>query len=106
MRSAPTPLDFSRAQIENLKTRNELTQKMLTVTDAISNAHVAIPVRIAGERNRQYVLIKNDSSQGGGWVLGVRDGASAEVPVKLDASVGSSENESGDEFDEVFLPNA
>jgi DNA excision repair protein ERCC-5 len=107
MRAQPTALDFSKAQIKNLMERNGLTQKLLTVTDTIGKANLTIPVRIASERNKEYVLIKNDVSQGGGWVLGVRDPPKESSPLKIDAteSEGESTSES-DEFEEVGVPTA
>ena len=70
--AAPTPIDFSRAQIAGLRTRNDLTQKVLTVTDEISSANIQVPVRVAGARNREYVLVHIDDGDGG-WALGTRD---------------------------------
>lgn len=79
MRQAATALDFSRAQIKHLMQRNDLTQKLLSVTDDISRAHIKIPIRIAAERNKHYVLVKNTADDGtGGWVLGVRDPVKSE----------------------------
>lgn len=108
MRSAPTALDFSRAQIKNLMQRNDLTQKLLTVTDAIAKANLTIPVRIASERNKEYVLVKNDAELGGGWVLGIRDGLSPNKPVKVDDTTEESDNatntDEGEDFEEVALP--
>ncbi|CAG8630141.1 8665_t:CDS:2, partial [Acaulospora morrowiae] len=49
----------SNLQIVNLVKRNELTQKMLDVTDNAKNVN---PVRIASERNREYVLVKNEGT--------------------------------------------
>ena len=65
LRNARTPLDFSKEQIKNLKHRNALTQQLLTTTDSIGKAHVEIPIRIASERNKQYVLVKNEGAEGG-----------------------------------------
>lgn len=54
MRASATALDFSKAQIKHLMQRNDLTQKLLTVSDDISKANISIPVRIASERNLAF----------------------------------------------------
>jgi DNA excision repair protein ERCC-5 len=82
LRAAPSALDFSMAQIKNLSQRNALTQQLLTVTDMVGQAHLTIPVRIAAERNREYVLVKRDETQGGGWALGIREG-SKQKPIEV-----------------------
>uniref|UniRef100_A0A0W0EXN2 XPG-I domain-containing protein n=2 Tax=Moniliophthora roreri TaxID=221103 RepID=A0A0W0EXN2_MONRR len=83
LRSAPTPLDFSKQQIKNLQQRNSLTQQLLTTTDSIGKAHIEIPVRIASERNREYILMKNEDASGG-WILGIRDDGTEQKPIVLD----------------------
>jgi DNA excision repair protein ERCC-5 len=83
LKKSRTPLDFSKEQIKNLKERNSLTQQLLITTDTIGQAHVSIPVRIASERNREYVLIKNTDVEGG-WILGIRDEGSRENPIQVD----------------------
>jgi DNA excision repair protein ERCC-5 len=83
LKKSRTPLDFSKEQIKNLKERNSLTQQLLITTDTIGQAHVSIPVRIASERNREYVLIKNTDGEGG-WILGIRDDGSRENPIQID----------------------
>lgn len=83
LRKAKTPLDFSKEQIKNLKQRNTLTQQLLTTTDSIGKAHVEIPIRIASERNRQYMLIKNEGAEGG-WILGIRDDGTQAKPIEID----------------------
>ena len=83
LKNAKTPLDFSKEQIKNLKQRNSLTQQLLTTTDSIGKAHVEIPVRIASERNKQYILIKNEG-EAGGWILGVRDEGTRAKPIEID----------------------
>lgn len=92
LRAAPTALDFSMAQIKNLSQRNALTQQLLTVTDMVGQAHLTIPVRIAAERNREYVLVKRDEASGGGWALGIREG-SKEKPIELDKDVKPAKRE-------------
>ena len=83
LKNAKTPLDFSKEQIKNLKQRNALTQQLLITTDSIGKAHVEIPIRIASERNKQYLLIKNEG-EGGGWILGVRDEGTRAKPIEID----------------------
>lgn len=98
LRAAPTALDFSMAQIKNLSQRNHLTQQLLTVTDMVGKAHLTIPVRIAAERNRQYVLVKRGEDQGGGWALGIREGTK-EKPIVIDPDVKPTNEESESEDD-------
>lgn len=83
LKSAKTPMDFSKQQILNLKQRNNLTQQLLMTTDSIGSAHIAIPVRIASERNREYILMKNEGEDGG-WILGIKDIGTKEKPIVLD----------------------
>ncbi|KAG6856892.1 hypothetical protein H0H87_012473 [Tephrocybe sp. NHM501043] len=83
LRNAPTPMDFSKQQIMNLKQRNSLTQQLLVTTDSIGSAHISIPVRIASERNKEYVLMKNEG-ESGGWILGIRDEGTKQKPIEID----------------------
>jgi DNA excision repair protein ERCC-5 len=108
LRVAPTPLDFSKQQIKQLQQRNTLTQQLLTTTDSIGKAHISIPVRIASERNKEYVLIKNEGSEGG-WILGIKDtGGSKEKPIVLDhesdhEAEGNSEDDDDMDMEEVDM---
>ena len=109
MRNSATPLDFSKAQIKHLMKRNDLTQKLFAVTDDISKANISIPVRIASERNKQYVLIKNEATAGGGWVLGVRDpapsGSAKDRPVQIDTTDSDTAGGTDEgEFEAVSIP--
>ncbi|EAU85580.2 flap structure-specific endonuclease [Coprinopsis cinerea okayama7 len=101
-----TPLDFSKQQIENLRQRNALTQQLLITTDSIGSAHISIPVRIASERNKEYVLIKNDDGSGG-WILGVRDptGNSRDKPIEIDQDEVKEEESGDDDMEEVEIPS-
>ncbi|KAF8071835.1 PIN domain-like protein [Lyophyllum atratum] len=83
LRHANTPLDFSKQQIKNLRQRNTLTQQLLITTDTIGSAHISIPVRIASERNKEYVLMKNEG-ESGGWILGIRDDGTRQKPIEID----------------------
>jgi DNA excision repair protein ERCC-5 len=100
LQKAPTPLDFSRQQIKNLKQRNSLTQQLLMTTDSIGKAHLTIPVRIASERNKEYVLMKNEG-EGGGWILGIRDEGTVDKPIEVDRDSGAeSDREQNDDEDD------
>ena len=70
----PNRLDFSKFQIERVRERNELTQRLMNLNgmNAGGESYEAIygAGRIAGEKGREYVLVKNDGVEGG-WVLGV-----------------------------------
>ena len=112
MRRAPTALDFSRAQIANLRERNTLTQKLLAVNDTLGTANILVPVRVAGSRDREYVLAKQSDDKGGGWVLGVRDQPDAgtkDKPVVVDDHTTTDDDDGlhsetdTDEFEEVGI---
>lgn len=95
LRAAPSALDFSMAQIKHLSQRNALTQQLLTVTDMVGKAHLTIPVRVAAERNREYVLVKRGENEGGGWALGIREGTKTN-PIKVDPDEKPEETDSDD----------
>ena len=74
----PDRMAFSRFQIDRVRERNELTQRLMNLNSsnggdgAVSNNGGA---RVAGEKGREYVLVKNDAVEGG-WALGVVSGNS------------------------------
>ncbi|KAL0574982.1 DNA repair protein rad2 [Marasmius crinis-equi] len=103
LRHAPTPLDFSKQQIKNLQQRNALTQQLLTTTDTIGKAHIEIPVRIASERNREYVLLKNEDASGG-WILGIRDEGTESKPILIDHDIKLVDTDEDDDMEEVDIP--
>lgn len=92
LKSSNTPLDFSKAQIKNLQQRNTLTQQLLVTTDMVGKAHLTIPTRIASERNREYMLIKNEGAEGG-WVLSIRDDGTKAKPIDVDAKNEDSDSD-------------
>lgn len=100
IRGSRDSLDFSKAQIMNLKQRNALTQRLLETTDSIGQAHISIPIRIASERNREYLLMKNEG-EGIGWVLGIRDEGTRAKPIEIDQEddIDREKEEQSDESD-------
>ncbi|KAG0258040.1 DNA repair protein rad2 [Mortierella polycephala] len=123
VRLAETPMDFSKLQVEGVIRRNKVTHKLLTVNQAVNKTEATSkPGRIASQRNRQYILVKNEE---GGWVLGGKKpmmGTSVDKPVQLDSDVEENvesmvkdEDEDKDawesdddddvEFEEVKIPS-
>lgn len=69
----PDRMAFSKFQIERVAERNELTQRLMNINgmnglDAMLGFHGGS--RVAGEKGKEYVLVKNDGVEGG-WALGV-----------------------------------
>ncbi|KAK0531511.1 DNA repair protein rad2 [Tilletia horrida] len=102
LKAAPTAIDFSRAQVAGLKTRNELTQRVLEVTDEIGHAHIRVEGvsggkgRVEGARGKEYVLLRNEGAEGG-WVLGVRtDGQSAQDAIQIGDDNDDDDDDDGD----------
>lgn len=69
----PDRMAFSRFQIERVAERNELTQRLMNI-NGMNGEGAMFGVndggRVAGEKGKEYVLVKNDGVEGG-WVLGV-----------------------------------
>lgn len=69
----PDRMAFSKFQIERVAERNELTQRLMNINgmnglDAMLGFNGGS--RVAGEKGKEYVLVKNDGVEGG-WALGV-----------------------------------
>lgn len=85
----PDRMAFSKFQIERVRERNDLTQRLMHINGMNSDdAWFGINngQRIAGERGKEYVLVK-DSSVEGGWVLGVvgnKAEGQADKPIDVD----------------------
>lgn len=70
IRKSKTSLDFSKQQIQHLVHRNVMTQRLFDINSTVGNEKKLQPVRIASERGKQYVLVKNeDVTEGLGWKL-------------------------------------
>lgn len=104
----PNRMDFSRFQIERVAERNDLTQRLMNINGMNGEeAYYKSGQRIAGERGREYVLVK-DSQHEGGWVLGVvgnKDEGQEDKPIDVDQislpDVLSGSDESDEEFEDV-----
>ena len=66
----PDRMAFSRFQIERVKERNELTQRLMGINGINGEDDGQFGGRVAGEKGKEYVLVKNDGVEGG-WALGV-----------------------------------
>lgn len=69
----PDRMAFSKFQIDRVAERNELTQRLMNINgmnglDAMLGFNGGS--RVAGEKGKEYVLVKNDGVEGG-WALGV-----------------------------------
>ena len=69
----PDRMAFSRFQIDRVKERNELTQRLMNL-NGMNGEEAMFDMknggRVAGEKGKEYVLVKNDGVEGG-WALGV-----------------------------------
>ena len=97
----PDRLAFSRFQIQRLKERNDYTQRLMN----LNGMNDVGPQRIAGEKGREYFLVRNEGVEGG-WVLGTtkNEVGGKEKPVLVDVEAESEEDEDVDgEFEDVPL---
>ncbi|KAG6011650.1 hypothetical protein E4U43_008193 [Claviceps pusilla] len=85
----PDRMAFSRFQIERVKERNHLTQRLMHEVGMTGlDLTIGVNARVAGEKDREYILVKNDGVEGG-WALGVvskeKDIGEAHKPIDVDA---------------------
>ena len=88
----PDRMAFSKFQIDRVRERNELTQRLMNINGAGNEDDTAAfgfnsGGRVAGEKGREYVLVRNDGVEGG-WALGVVDskdeGKARNKPIDVD----------------------
>ncbi|EFE43562.1 hypothetical protein TRV_01672 [Trichophyton verrucosum HKI 0517] len=104
----PDRMAFSRFQIERVAERNSLTQRLMNLNGMNGDnlAYGSGSSRVAGERDREYILVK-DSGVEGGWALGVlgnKEGSSINKPIEIDKQEEShlpDDDDEGEEFEDV-----
>jgi len=106
----PDRMAFSRFQIERVRERNELTQRLMHINGMNEEGMLGVSgiSRVAGEKGREYVLVKNDGVEGG-WALGVvsnKDEGKQHKPIDVDRpdkfdDEDEDEWEDADEFEDV-----
>ncbi|KAF2153152.1 PIN domain-like protein [Myriangium duriaei CBS 260.36] len=99
----PNRMEFSKFQIERVAERNELTQRLMNLNGMNDDGMWGVngTGRIAGERGREYVLVRNDGVEGG-WALGVvsgRDEGQQDKPIDVD-EIARRELQEAEEEDE------
>jgi DNA excision repair protein ERCC-5 len=101
----PDRMAFSKFQIERVRERNELTQRLMNLNGMNDDTFGAGGFnRVAGERDREYVLVKNDGVEGG-WALGVvlnKEEGKAHKPINVDLPELPAEEDQEWEEDEDF----
>ncbi|KND91386.1 DNA repair protein rad13 [Tolypocladium ophioglossoides CBS 100239] len=107
----PDRMAFSRFQIERVKERNHLTQRLMyEVGMQGTDLTLGVNARVAGEKDREYILVKNEGAEGG-WALGVvskdKDIGEAHKPIDVDAiqvqyqTKDDEEEEEEEDFEDV-----
>ncbi|CAL3970355.1 unnamed protein product [Diplocarpon coronariae] len=102
----PNKMDFSKFQIARVMERNELTQRLMNLNGMNDDLPGVGGGRIAGERGREYVLVKNDGVEGG-YALGVvstdKGVGERHKPIDVDAvpKVKIDDSEEEEEFEDV-----
>ncbi|KAF2501474.1 PIN domain-like protein, partial [Lophium mytilinum] len=106
----PDRMAFSKFQIDRVTERNDLTQRLMNINGMADDSMFGVNSanRVAGEKGREYVLVKNDGVEGG-WALGVvtnKDEGVRNKPIDVDRipesiDVDDDDWESEEEFEDV-----
>lgn len=90
----PSKMDFSKFQIDRVSQRNYFTQRLIKLVGMEDD----LTRRVSGEKNREYMLKRNDQ----GWTLSLEDQSadtrSPEVKEEEEEGPGSA-----DEFEDVDI---
>ncbi|KAF1981690.1 PIN domain-like protein [Aulographum hederae CBS 113979] len=81
----PDRMAFSRFQIERVAERNNLTQRLMNL-NGMNDDIINSGGRVAGEKGKEYVLVRNEGAEGG-WALGVvgnKDEGRIEQPIDVE----------------------
>lgn len=107
----PDRMAFSKFQIERVKERNDLTQRLMNL-NGMNGEDAMLGMndggRVAGEKGKEYVLVKNDGVEGG-WALGVvsnKQGQDINEPIDVEdlgkeETVEDNNNTEDDGFEDV-----
>lgn len=80
-------MEFSRFQIERVRERNELTQRLMHINGMNEGGMFGVTgfSRVAGEKNREYILLRNDGVEGGyALVVSNKDEGKKHQPIDVD----------------------
>ncbi|KAL9621132.1 MAG: hypothetical protein Q9160_004383 [Pyrenula sp. 1 TL-2023] len=100
-RMFPDRMAFSKFQMERVRERNELTQRLMNI-NGMADDFAYQGGRIAGEKGKEYILVQNAAAEGG-WALGV---VQKNQPIDLDPEEPATKEESddgseGDDFEDI-----
>ncbi|KAF1934009.1 PIN domain-like protein [Didymella exigua CBS 183.55] len=99
----PDRMAFSKFQIERVRERSNLTQRLMNLNGMNDDTTFGAN-RIAGDKDREYVLVKNEGVEGG-WALGVvtnKDEGKAHKPIDVDLPSRAAKIEEDWEDEEEF----
>lgn len=103
----PDRMAFSKFQIERVTERNELTQRLMNINGMNDDGMFSTTGagRVAGEKGREYVLVRNDGVEGG-WALGVvggnDEGSTESKPIDVDKPEKNEDDDEDWDEDEDF----
>ncbi len=101
----PDKMEFSKFQIHRVMARNELTQRLMNLNGMNDDLPGVGGGRIAGERSREYVLVKNSGVEGG-FALGVvstdKGVGDRDKPIDIDALYQPIKKDEDSEEEEEF----
>ena len=106
----PDRMEFSRFQIERVRERNDLTQRLMLVGTAEEGTILDGNGRIAGEKAREYVLVKNPDVEGG-WALGVigdkdKEEGERNRPIDIEEKARQAQLKEREEMQEYNRPDS
>ncbi|KAG5513467.1 hypothetical protein PMAC_000898 [Pneumocystis sp. 'macacae'] len=93
----PDSMEFSKFQINRVKERNDLTQRLLN----FNGTNKTGVLRVAGEPNKEYLLVKNENVKPG-WTLSFDSEIKNDVVINDENKDVDYENQ---EFEDIPLDN-
>ncbi|KAI9690605.1 MAG: DNA repair protein rad2 [Bogoriella megaspora] len=99
----PDRMAFSKFQVDRVRERNELTQRLMNINGMVDDTMLG-GGRVAGEKGKEYILVRNEGVEGG-WALGVvsdKDGGKEEKPIDVDELDKPNRNPEAESSDDEF----